>query len=188
MIAALNPVLRGWTNYYRHVSAKRTFGYLDYYVWWRVGRWLRMKHPGLNWKQINRRYVNDDHTYQAGGITLYKPASTRVTRYRYRGALIPTPWTPRQPNSLAGEQNAPTTRNSYRSNTSNRRSDEPDHHSTYSWRAGCGETRTSGSVGGGEETTGRKAAPAPRRRPSSPGDASEAAALVCAIQEFVANG
>ena len=94
LIAALNPVLRGWTNYYRHVSAKRTFGYLDYYVWWRVGRWLRMKHPGLNWKQINRRYVNDDHTYQASGITLYKPASTRVTRYRYRGALIPTPWTP----------------------------------------------------------------------------------------------
>jgi hypothetical protein len=37
LIAALNPVLRGWTNYYRHVSAKRTFGYLDYYLWWRAG-------------------------------------------------------------------------------------------------------------------------------------------------------
>lgn len=64
------------------------------YVWWRVGRWLRMKHAGLNWKQINRRYVNDDHPYQAGGIELYKPARTPVTRYRYRGARIPTPWTP----------------------------------------------------------------------------------------------
>ena len=38
-------------------------------------------------------------------------------------------------------------------------------HSMCSWRAGCGGTRTSGSEGGGEETTGRKAAPAPRRRP-----------------------
>ena len=37
--------------------------------------------------------VNDDHTYQDGGITLYKPARSRVTRYRYRGARIPTPWT-----------------------------------------------------------------------------------------------
>lgn len=36
LIAALNPVLRGWVNYYRHAAAKRTFGYLDYYVWWRV--------------------------------------------------------------------------------------------------------------------------------------------------------
>jgi transposase len=34
-----------------------------------------------------------------------------------------------------------------------------------SWRAGCGGTRTSGSEGGGEETTSRKAEPAPRRRP-----------------------
>jgi RNA-directed DNA polymerase len=93
LIAALNPVLRGWVNYYRHAAANRTFGYLDYYVWWRVGRWLRKKHPRLTWKQINRRYLNDGYTYQDGGVTLYKPARTRVTRYRYRGARIPTPWT-----------------------------------------------------------------------------------------------
>ena len=93
LIAALNPVVRGWVNYYRHAAAKRTFGYLDYYVWWRVGRWLRKKHPRMTWKQINRRYLNDDHTYQDSGLTLYKPARTRVTRYRYRGARIPTPWT-----------------------------------------------------------------------------------------------
>ena len=34
---------------------------------------------------------------------------------------------------------------------------EWDHHSMCSWRAGCGGSRTSGSEGGGEETTGRKA-------------------------------
>jgi hypothetical protein len=39
------------------------------------------------------------------------------------------------------------------------------HHSR-SWRAGCEETRTSGSAGGGEETTGRKADTAPRRQPN----------------------
>lgn len=94
LIAALNPVLRGWTTYYQHVSAKRTFGYLDYYVWWRVGRWLRKKHPGLTWKQINGRYLNDDYTYEDAGLVLYKPARTAITRYRYRGARIPTPWTP----------------------------------------------------------------------------------------------
>lgn len=80
-------------SYYRHAAAKRTFGYLDYYVWWRVGRWLRKKHPRMTWKQINRRYLNDDHIYQDRGLTLSRPARTRVTRYRYRGARIPTPWT-----------------------------------------------------------------------------------------------
>jgi RNA-directed DNA polymerase len=93
LIAALNPVLRGWANYFRHAAAKRTLAYLDYYAWWRVGRWLRKKHPRLTWKQINRRYLNDDYTYQEGGVVLYKPAGTSVTRYRYRGARIPTPWT-----------------------------------------------------------------------------------------------
>ena len=93
LIAALNPVLRGWANYYRHAAAKRTLAYLDYYTWWRVGRWLRKKHPQMSWKQINRRYLNDDHTWQEHGRAIYKPGSLSVTRYRYRGARIPTPWT-----------------------------------------------------------------------------------------------
>jgi RNA-directed DNA polymerase len=92
LIAALNPVLRGWANYFRHAAAKRTLEYLGYYAWWRVGRWLRKKHPRLNWKQIKRRFVNADHTYQERGIALYNPGGLSITRYRYRGARIPNPW------------------------------------------------------------------------------------------------
>jgi RNA-directed DNA polymerase len=91
LIAALNPVLRGWANYFRHAAAKRTFDYLGYYAWWRVGRWLRKKHPRLTWKQIARRYTSDG-TFQAKGIALFNPGSVSVTRYRYRGARIPDPW------------------------------------------------------------------------------------------------
>ena len=91
LIAALNPVLRGWANYFRHAAAKRTFDYLGYYAWWRVGRWLRKKHPRLTWKQIARRYTSDG-TFQDKGIALFNPGSVSVTRYRYRGARIPNPW------------------------------------------------------------------------------------------------
>ena len=91
MIAALNPVLRGWVNYYRHAAANRTFSYLDYYVWWRVGRWLRKKHPQMSWKQINRRYLNDDYTYQDGGITLYKPARDARHALPVPGSANPDP-------------------------------------------------------------------------------------------------
>jgi hypothetical protein len=44
----------------------------------------------MTWKQIKRRYLNNDYTWQANGIVLYKLARMRVTRYR--GARIPTPW------------------------------------------------------------------------------------------------
>lgn len=91
LIAALNPVLRGWANYFRHAAAKRTFDYLGYYAWWRVGRWLRKKHPRMTWKQIARRYTSDG-TFQDKGIALFNPGSVSVTRYRYRGARIPNPW------------------------------------------------------------------------------------------------
>jgi RNA-directed DNA polymerase len=91
LIAALNPVLRGWGNYFRHAAAKRTLVYLGYYAWWRVGRWLRKKHPRLTWKQIQRRYASEG-TFQEHGIALFNPGSISVTRYRYRGAQIPTPW------------------------------------------------------------------------------------------------
>jgi len=92
LIAALNPVLRGWASYFRHAAAKRTLDYLGYYAWWRVGRWLRKKHPRMTWKQINRRYAGKDGI-QERGIVLYNPGSMRVTRYRYRGARIPNSWT-----------------------------------------------------------------------------------------------
>jgi len=55
LIHALNPTLRGWTNYHRHAASKRCFAYVSYYLWWRVMRWLRTKHPRLTWKQIRRR-------------------------------------------------------------------------------------------------------------------------------------
>ena len=91
LIAALNPVLRGWANHFRHAGAKRTFDYLGYYAWWRVGRWLRKKHPRRTWKQIERRYTSKG-TFQEKGIALFNPGSISVTRYRYRGARIPNPW------------------------------------------------------------------------------------------------
>ncbi len=91
LLRRLNPVLRGWAAYFRYAASKRTFSYLGHYAWWRVGRWLRKKHPRLNWKQLKRRYFPTG-TIQADGITLYDPVVMRVERYRHRGALISTPW------------------------------------------------------------------------------------------------
>ena len=89
LIRALNPKLRGWTNYHRHGAAKRCFGYLSYYLWWRVIRWLRKKYPHLTWKQIKRRYWGREWT-SPEGRRLHWPAEVPVTRYR--GRRRPSPW------------------------------------------------------------------------------------------------
>jgi RNA-directed DNA polymerase len=91
LIHALNPILRGWTNYHRHAASKRCFAYLSYYLWWRVMRWLRAKHPRLTWKQIRRRYWGRNWTGPQGARLAW-PAEVTVTRYRYRGHRIPSPW------------------------------------------------------------------------------------------------
>jgi RNA-directed DNA polymerase len=87
-----NRVLRGWTAYFRHGVSKRTFDYLGQFTWNRVLRWLRRKHPRASWGWLRRRYL--PRWWPTHGKTvLLRPASVAVTRYRYRGAQIPTPWT-----------------------------------------------------------------------------------------------
>jgi RNA-directed DNA polymerase len=91
LIHVLNPILRGWANYYRHAASSRCFAYLSHYLWWRVIRWLRKKYPRLTWKQIRRRCWGH-HWTSREGTRLAWPDEVGVTRYRYRGHRIPSPW------------------------------------------------------------------------------------------------
>jgi RNA-directed DNA polymerase len=86
-----NPVLRGWTNYFRYGVSKATFNYLRAFVWRRVVRWLRRKHPRITWKQLRRRYL-PGWWPTAGEVKLFNPGAVTVTYYRYRGKNIPSPW------------------------------------------------------------------------------------------------
>ena len=87
----LNPALRGWTTHFRHDVSKATFSYLRAYTWRRVVGWLRKKHPRATWKQLRRRYLPEWWPTE-GETTLFNPSSVPVTRYRYRGDRIPSPW------------------------------------------------------------------------------------------------
>lgn len=91
LLHALNPVLRGWANYHRHGASKRCFSYLDHYLWWRLMLWLRKKHPKLTWRQIRRRYWSHEWS-SPEGTRPYWLGKVPVTRYRYRGRRIATPW------------------------------------------------------------------------------------------------
>ncbi len=45
LLRQLNPLIRGWANYYRHGASKRTFNRLDNHVFWQLLRWVKRRHP-----------------------------------------------------------------------------------------------------------------------------------------------
>ncbi|MEV6816967.1 group II intron reverse transcriptase/maturase [Micromonospora sp. NPDC051296] len=97
LLRQLNPVLRGWSNYFRHGNSKATFSYLHQFTWRRIIGWLRRKHRRANWKQLRRRYLPRWWPTD-GADTLFDTRKVPVTRYYYRGTKIPAPW--RQPMTI----------------------------------------------------------------------------------------
>jgi RNA-directed DNA polymerase len=93
LLHRLNLALRGWCVYFRHGCSARTFRYLGQFAWERILKWLRRKHPNATWKQLRRRYLPGWWPTD-GSVVLANPEKVTVIRYRYRGAAIPTPWTP----------------------------------------------------------------------------------------------
>ena len=56
LITKLNPIIRGWANYYVYSSAKETFNYIDYRIWKMLWQWCLRRHPRKGKYWIRRRY------------------------------------------------------------------------------------------------------------------------------------
>jgi RNA-directed DNA polymerase len=95
LLRHLNLVLRGWCNYFRHGVSSATFRYLYAVAWWRVTRWLCKRHPKLNWRTLQRRFLTGypAHRPAEDGVVLFNPQEIAIVRYRWRKDHIPTPWT-----------------------------------------------------------------------------------------------
>ena len=92
LLRQLNPVLRGWTAYFRPGVSSIAFGYLRAFTWRQVVRWLRRKHRGITWKELRRRFCINGWWPADGDVIMFNPGAVRTTRYRYRGMKIPSPW------------------------------------------------------------------------------------------------
>ena len=56
LIALLNPMIRGWANYHRHVVAKTTYAAVDFHIRQALWRWARRRHPNKSGGGVRRRY------------------------------------------------------------------------------------------------------------------------------------
>jgi RNA-directed DNA polymerase len=56
LIGQLNPVIRGWVNYHRHIVALQTFKNVEKALWHTLWRWAKRRHPGRPHGWIARQY------------------------------------------------------------------------------------------------------------------------------------
>ncbi len=92
LLHRLNPVLRGWCVYFQPGVSSKTFGYLASVTWRQVWAWIRRKHRQTRWKTLRRRYASGGWWPADAQTALLHTGTIPTTRYRYRGAAIPTPW------------------------------------------------------------------------------------------------
>lgn len=94
LIRQLNPKIRGWSNYYRHVVAKKAFRRVDHFIFEALWNWAKRRHPkkGLRWvkKKYFRTYRNDHWSFFSKTVNeegktefldLFKARSIPIRRY-----------------------------------------------------------------------------------------------------------
>jgi len=94
LIDELNPKIRGWANYHRHVVSKRTFDRADHEIFSSLWRWARRRHPkkGPHWlkqKYFGLRQGRDwsffgetrDDEGQPSKVWLHRAVSTPIKRH-----------------------------------------------------------------------------------------------------------
>lgn len=89
-IRDLNPVVRGWANYYRHGASKGTFSLADHRTWIMLWAWAKRRHPNKSAGWIKRRYFRHDWTFYEGSAQLARYARTPITRFvKVKGTASP---------------------------------------------------------------------------------------------------
>jgi RNA-directed DNA polymerase len=94
VINKLNPILRGFANYYKGVVSKETFCYISHRLWQYLWRWAKRRHPNKNSKWVRKRYfktikgnrwtfacTTSDRRGKDKELVLYQIASTPIERH-----------------------------------------------------------------------------------------------------------
>src|SRR5712675_3399700 len=94
LIDQLNPKIRGWVNYHRHVVSKRTFSHVDHSIFHSLRRWARRRHPKKSSTWLREKYYERNRRHnrcffgeryddegQLRKVWLYRAKSTPIKRH-----------------------------------------------------------------------------------------------------------
>ncbi len=99
LITHLNPIIRGWANYYRAFVSKETFSKLGHLVQWKLKRWAKRRHSNKSDEWVTDKYwqtIGGDNwvfaTRQEGEnpMRLLKHSATEIVRHvKVKGEASP---------------------------------------------------------------------------------------------------
>ena len=90
VLIRLNPVIRGWSAYYRHCVSSKVFDALDDHMWKLTCKWAKWSHPHKGKRWIVRKYFGrfvpsrrDRWVFgdRGSGAYLLKFSWTKITRH-----------------------------------------------------------------------------------------------------------
>jgi RNA-directed DNA polymerase len=90
VITKLNPILRGFANYYKGVVSKETFSYISHRVWQYLWCWAKRRHPNKNTTWVRKTYFK---TVKGNKWTFACNASDRLDK-EILLSLYPIGYTP----------------------------------------------------------------------------------------------
>ena len=97
LIDDLNPLIMGWRTYYRHaMRACHEFDKLDWWLYRRIKRWLRKKHPKVRDRDLLHRFLGRTQKnwrrWAEGHAQLRKFREGGTNPYPFRGTKITNGW------------------------------------------------------------------------------------------------
>lgn len=80
LIAHLNPLIKGWANYYRHQASSKTFAYVDHRIFQLIWRWVKRRHPHKNGRWLRKHYFTHHrgNNWSFFGYIPSQPKSNKV--------------------------------------------------------------------------------------------------------------
>ena len=94
LIGMLNPVIRGWALYHRHVVSKETYQQVDHVIFQTIWQWAKRRHPNKGAKWVKKKYFRTQNERdwvffgertrkngEAQGIQLFKATDVPIKRH-----------------------------------------------------------------------------------------------------------
>lgn len=90
LIITLNPVIRGWANYHRHVVSKQVFSRIDHHIHWALWRWAKRRHKEKSTQWIHRKYFDEEEAQRNLFHThVVNTDGSKVTIRLFEAAKVP---------------------------------------------------------------------------------------------------
>ena len=86
LISRINPIIRGWSNYYSTVVSKDTYAKMDYLLWGAIRGWVKSRTRKANHKNLRKYFGTkggNNWTFQTpdGRISMLRHQETKIVRH-----------------------------------------------------------------------------------------------------------